>query len=138
MIWLMANQKTSQKELNQAKSHKVKNLKLRVIQKMMVIRKDQLQWFTSFLIKNLAEVVLTLNQIINSQMNFIGRLLKKLKCHCFCMFLCFKLTHQLQTQLFFLISHYLVSYFLDFHWHSSDFLSSLHIFFYLIIAVNSS
>ena len=40
MIWLMANQKTSQKELNKAKSHKVKNLKLRVIQNMMVIRKD--------------------------------------------------------------------------------------------------
>ena len=49
-------------------------------------QKDQLQWFTRFLIKSLLEVVLTLrlqinlllNQIINLQMNFIGRLLENL------------------------------------------------------------
>ena len=52
----------------------------------MVIKEDLLQWFTSFLIKSLLEVVLTLrlqinlllNQIINLQMNFIGRLLENL------------------------------------------------------------
>ena len=44
----------------------------------MHIKEDYLQWFTSFLIKNLVEMVLLLpNQIINSQMNFINRLLFK-------------------------------------------------------------
>ena len=53
---------------------------LRVIQNMMVMREDYLQWFSSFLIKSLVEVVLLLlNQIITFQMNFIGRLLENLK-----------------------------------------------------------
>ena len=35
---------------------------------------EQLQWFTIFLVKSLAEVVLILNQIISLQMNFIDKL----------------------------------------------------------------
>ena len=54
MIWPKANQKTEQKQLNQIKFKEIK----------------------SFLIKSLVGVVLTLIQIINSQMNFIVRLLK--------------------------------------------------------------
>ena len=49
----------------------VKHLKLPVIQKMMVIKEDYLQWFTIFLIRTLLEVMLTLSQIINSGVNFI-------------------------------------------------------------------
>ena len=44
---------------------------------MMVIK--ELQWFTSFLIKSLVEVVLLLNQIISLEMNFIVRLLENLR-----------------------------------------------------------
>ena len=40
---------------------------------------DYLPWFTSILIKRLVEVVLTLEQIMKSQMKFIGRLLENLK-----------------------------------------------------------
>ena len=62
-------------------------LKLRVIQNMMVIKEDELQWFISFLIKSLKEVVLSLrlqinllmNQIINWQMNFINQLLENFR-----------------------------------------------------------
>ena len=43
---------------------------------MIVIKEGYFQWFTSFLIKSLVGVVLTLSQIINSQMNFIVRLLE--------------------------------------------------------------
>ena len=50
-----------------------------VIQKMMVIKGDLLQRFTSFLIKSLVEGVLLLNQTINLQINFIGRLLENLR-----------------------------------------------------------
>ena len=46
---------------------------------MVVIKEDLLQWFTSFSIKRLVEVVLLLNQIINLQINFIGRLLENLR-----------------------------------------------------------
>ena len=45
----------------------------------MAIKEDQLQWFKSFLIKNLVEVVLLLDQIINQQINYINRLLKNLR-----------------------------------------------------------
>ena len=37
----------------------------------MVIKEDQLLWYTNFLIKNLVEVVL-LNQIVSWQMKFIN------------------------------------------------------------------
>ena len=57
----------------------IKEEKLRVIQNMMVIKEYWLQWFTSFLIKNLAEVVSPMNQIISSQMSFINQLLKNLR-----------------------------------------------------------
>ena len=40
---------------------------------------DYLPWFTSILIKRLVEVVLTLEQIMKSQMKFIGRLLENLR-----------------------------------------------------------
>ena len=43
----------------------------------MDIKDDQLQWFTSFFIKNLVEVVLC--RIINLQMNIISKLLENLK-----------------------------------------------------------
>ena len=56
-----------------------KSFKLQVIQNMMVIKEDYLQWFTRFLIKNLMEVVLLMNQIINWQMNFINQLLENLR-----------------------------------------------------------
>ena len=56
-------------------SDKIKHLKLRVIQNMMVIKEDQ---FTSFLIKSLVEVVLLINQITNLRVNFISRLLENL------------------------------------------------------------
>ena len=36
-------------------------------------------WFTSFFDKNLVGVVLVINQIINSQIKFINRLLKNLR-----------------------------------------------------------
>ena len=49
------------------------------MQNMMIIKEDLLQWFTSFSIKRLVEVVLLLNQIINLQINFIGRLLENLR-----------------------------------------------------------
>ena len=49
------------------------------MQNMVVIKEDLLQWFTSFSIKRLVEVVLLLNQIINLQINFIGRLLENLR-----------------------------------------------------------
>ena len=49
------------------------------MQSMVVIKEDLLQWFTSFSIKRLVEVVLLLNQIINLQINFIGRLLENLR-----------------------------------------------------------
>ena len=42
-------------------------------------QEDWLQWFTSFSIRNLVEVVLLMNQVISSQMNFINQLLKNLK-----------------------------------------------------------
>ena len=42
------------------------------------------------------------------------------------------------NSLFFLNFYYLVSYSLVYHWHSSNFLSSSHIFFSLIITINSS
>ena len=57
----------------------IKHLKLQMTQNMMVIKEDYFQWFTSFLIKSLVEVVLTLNQIINLQMNFIDRLLENFR-----------------------------------------------------------
>ena len=79
MIWLMGNQKTLQKELNQTKSQEIKHLKLRVIKNVMVIKEDLFQWFTSFLIKGLMEVVLLLDQITISQMNFIGRIINNLR-----------------------------------------------------------
>ena len=62
----------------------VKHFKLQVIQNVMVIKEDS-QWFTSFLIKNLfhlinlVEVESLMNQIINWQMNFINQLLENLK-----------------------------------------------------------
>ena len=56
-----------------------KAYKLQVIQNMIVIKEDQLQWFTSFLIKSLVEVVSLMNQIINWQMNFINQLLENFK-----------------------------------------------------------
>ena len=43
----------------------------------------------------------------------------------------------LTNLLFFLNSHYLIPYFLVFDWHSSHFLSSSHVFFSWIIALNS-
>ena len=43
----------------------------------MVIKEDYLQWYTSFLIKNLLEVAL--NKIDNLQMNFRNQLLEDLK-----------------------------------------------------------
>ena len=46
---------------------------------MMFIKEDLLQWFTSFLIENLVEVVLLMNQIINWQMNFLNQLFENLK-----------------------------------------------------------
>ena len=46
---------------------------------MMVIREDQLQWFTSFLITHLVELVSLMNQIINWQMCFINQLLENFK-----------------------------------------------------------
>ena len=46
---------------------------------MMAITEELLQWFTSFLIKNLAEVVLLMNQINNWQMSFINQLLENLR-----------------------------------------------------------
>ena len=54
-------------------------MKLQVIQNIMVIKEDKFQWFTRFLIKNIVEVVLLPSQIINLQMNFIGRLLDDLR-----------------------------------------------------------
>ena len=45
----------------------------------MVTKEDYLQRFTSFLIENLVELVLLMNQIINWQMKFINQLLKKIK-----------------------------------------------------------
>ena len=45
----------------------------------MVTKEDYLQRFTSFLIENLVELVLLMNQIINWQMKFINQLLKKLR-----------------------------------------------------------
>ena len=61
-------------------SHKVlrdKEFKIQVIRNMMVTKEDWLQWFISFLIKNLVETVL-LNQIISWQTNFINQLLGNL------------------------------------------------------------
>ena len=46
------------------------------MQNMMDIKEDELQWLTSFLIKNQVEMVLLTNQSITLQMSFIGRLLK--------------------------------------------------------------
>ena len=46
------------------------------MQNMMDIKEDELQWLTSFLIKNQVEVVLLTNQSITLQMSFIGRVLK--------------------------------------------------------------
>ena len=45
---------------------------------MMDINKEQLQLFTSFLIKSPVEVVLLPSELINSQMKFTGRLLESL------------------------------------------------------------
>ena len=42
-------------------------------------QRDWLQWFTSLLIKSLAEVVLALNQVINLQMNFTSRSLENVR-----------------------------------------------------------
>ena len=39
-IWLMANQKIYQKELNQTKYGEITHFKLQVIQNMMVIKED--------------------------------------------------------------------------------------------------
>ena len=79
-IWLKVNQKIYQKELNQIEFCEIKHLKLQVIQNIKVIKEDQLQLFTSFLTKNLVEVVLLLlNQIIRLQMNCINRLLEYLR-----------------------------------------------------------
>ena len=39
-IWLMANQKIYQKELNQTKCGEITHFKLQVIQNMMVIKED--------------------------------------------------------------------------------------------------
>ena len=57
----------------------LKHLKLQNILSMMVIKEDQLLWFTNFLIKNLVEVVLVMNQIISWQMKFISLLLEMLE-----------------------------------------------------------
>ena len=43
------------------------------------IKKDQLQWLTSFLIKNLVKVVSLMNQIINCQVSFINHLFENSK-----------------------------------------------------------
>ena len=45
----------------------------------MVIKEDLHEWFTSFLKKNLVEVVSLMNQIISSQMSFINQLLENFK-----------------------------------------------------------
>ena len=45
----------------------------------MVIKENELRWFINFLIKNLVEVVLLMNQIISWQMKFISLLLENLK-----------------------------------------------------------
>ena len=45
----------------------------------MLIEEDSHRWFISFLIKSVVEVVLTLNRIINLQINFINRLLQNLR-----------------------------------------------------------
>ena len=55
----------------------------------MVIKKDYLYWFTNFLMKIVAEMVLLLNHIISLQMNFIGRLLESSRDE--------KLIHHLET-----------------------------------------
>ena len=55
-----------------------KVLRDKALQNVMVIKEDQLQWFTSFLMRNLVKVVL-MNQIISWQMNCINRLLKNFK-----------------------------------------------------------
>ena len=55
----------------------------------MVIKEDCLQWFTSFLIKNLVEVVLLQSQIINLQMSFIDKSLENSRNE--------KFTHPLET-----------------------------------------
>ena len=65
----------------------MKHLKLQVMQNMTLIKVDQFQWFTSFLIKNLVEVGLPfclqinllVNQIINLQMNFTSRLIENFR-----------------------------------------------------------
>ena len=46
-----------------------KALKIAIIQKVMDMKEDQLQWFTSFLIKNQKVVVLNLCQSNNLQSN---------------------------------------------------------------------
>ena len=45
----------------------------------MVIKEDYLQWFTTFLIKSLVEVVLLMNQIISLRENFITKFLENLR-----------------------------------------------------------
>ena len=60
--------------------------------------------------------------------------------YCFSPISCFKFTSPVKVftnLLFFLNSHYLISYFFVFDWHSSHFLSSSHIFFSWVIALNS-
>ena len=56
---------------------------------VMVIKEDYLQWFTSFLIKNLVEVVLLQSQIINFQMSFRDKSLENSRNE--------KLIHPLET-----------------------------------------
>ena len=79
MIWVMVNQKIQQKELNQTKFYKITHLKLQVIQNMMDTKEDQLQWFTSFLIKRVLVEQSKSSQIINLKINFINRLLKSFR-----------------------------------------------------------
>ena len=67
------------KRTQSEKALKDKAFKTATIKNMMAIKEDQLQWFTNFMIKSLVEVVLTLNQTISLQMDFIGRLLQNSK-----------------------------------------------------------
>ena len=61
------------------KVYETKLLKLKVVQNMIDVKEDWLQWFTISLRKNHQVVVLNLSQINNLQMNFINQLLENLK-----------------------------------------------------------
>ena len=79
IIWLIANIKIWLIEHNQIRSWEINHLKLQVIQNIMDLKEDKLQWFTTVLLKSQKTVVLNLCQINNLQTNFINKLSENFK-----------------------------------------------------------